>query len=175
MVVQPVRETLGLTRGIENVRRLFLDTFGVRAGDASGAFLDRGLARQVQVVQSTRGRMSKSSLSHAVQDLDGQSFADSIRHGVTLVCFSEPWCGVCGLERPILERVAVKVANCARVASMDVDEAPDLAAHFNIEALPTLVLFKDGEAVRTFVGVNSEPVLTRAILSVLEAPLSALD
>jgi hypothetical protein len=43
-VLQPVRETLGLTRGIENVRRLFLDTFGVRAGDASGAFLDRGLA-----------------------------------------------------------------------------------------------------------------------------------
>ena len=119
--------------------------------------------------------MSKSSFSHAVQDLDAQSFEDSIRHGVVLVDFSEPWCGLCSLQRPILERVAERVGDRARVASVDVDEAPDLAAHFNIEALPTLVLFKDGEAVRTFVGVNSEPVLTRAILSVLEAPLSAPD
>jgi thioredoxin 1 len=109
--------------------------------------------------------------SHAVVVLDAQSFEVRVQHGVVLVDFSEPWCGPCHMQLLILERVAERVGDRAAVALLNVDEAPALARHFNIEAIPTLCLFKDGRLKRTFVGVHSEAELTRAILATAESPM----
>jgi thioredoxin 1 len=68
------------------------------------------------------------------------------------------------MQLPILERVAEGVGRRATVALVDVDEAPALAREWNVEAIPTLLLFKDGRLMRTFVGVHSEAELTGAIL-----------
>jgi thioredoxin 1 len=103
--------------------------------------------------------------SHAVVVLDEQSFEARVQHGVVLVDFSEPWCGPCHMQMPILERVAEQVGDRAAVALLNVDDAPSLARHFNIEAIPTLCLFKDGRLMRTFVGVHSEAELSRVILA----------
>ena len=88
--------------------------------------------------------------------------------------FSEPWCGPCHLQLPILERVAERVRNRATVALLNVDEAPAVAVRFNIEAIPTLVLFKEGRVARTFVGVHPETTLTNAVLSVTTRPVPRL-
>jgi thioredoxin 1 len=117
--------------------------------------------------------MSEPFTSHAIMTLNARSFDDLIQHGVVLVDFSEPWCGPCHMQLPILERVAERVGDRATVALVDVDEAPALAAHFHIEAIPTLLLFKRGQVARTFVGVHSESALTKAILAV--AGTSAAD
>jgi thioredoxin 1 len=69
------------------------------------------------------------------------------------------------MQMPILERVAERVGDRAVVTLLNVDEAPALARHFSIEAIPTLCLFKDGRLMRTFVGVHSEAELTRVILA----------
>jgi len=74
------------------------------------------------------------------------------------------------MQLPILERVAERVGERATVAMVNVDEAPALARHFNIEAIPTLCLFKDGRLLRTFVGVHSEAELTRVILATTDDP-----
>jgi len=76
------------------------------------------------------------------------------------------------MQVPILERVAERVGDRATVALVNVDEASALARHFNIEAIPTLLLFKDGQLIRTFVGVHSEAVLARAILAAAETRAS---
>jgi thioredoxin 1 len=103
--------------------------------------------------------------SPAVVVLDAQSFEDRVQRGVVLVDFSEPWCGPCHMQLPILERVAERLGDRATVALLNVDEAPALARHFNVEAIPTLCLFKDGRLMRTFVGVHSEAELNRVILA----------
>ena len=112
--------------------------------------------------------MSTPHSIRAIAAWDEGSFKKRVRHGIALVDFSEPWCGPCHLQLPILERVAEDVGRRATVALVDVDEAPALARHFNIEAIPTLCLFKDNRLLRTFVGVHSEAELTRAILEVAE-------
>jgi thioredoxin 1 len=107
--------------------------------------------------------------SHAVVVLDAKSFEAQVQHGIVLVDFSEPWCGPCHMQLPILERVAEGVGDRAAVGIVNVDDAPALAQHFNIKAIPTLCLFKDGRLMRTFVGVHSEAELTRVILATAES------
>jgi thioredoxin 1 len=129
---------------------------------------DGGSARHVQGVWSVPLPMSVYPSAHAIEALDAQSFSARVQRGIVLVDFSEPWCGPCHMQLPILERVAERVGDRARVALVNVDEAQALARHFNLEAIPTLFLFKDGQLIRTFVGVHSEADLTRAILAVTE-------
>ena len=112
--------------------------------------------------------MKDSSSTHAITDLDAASFDDFVHRGVVLVDFSEPWCGPCHMQLPILERVAARVGDLATIALVNVDEARELAVHFNIEAIPTLLLFKNGHVARTFVGVHAEHILADAILTVAE-------
>jgi thioredoxin 1 len=115
--------------------------------------------------------MSVYPMAHVIEALDAQSFEARVQHGIVLVDFSEPWCGPCHMQLPILERVAERVGHRATVALLNVDETPALARHFNIEAIPTLLLFKDGQLIRTFVGVHSEAALTGAILAAAENPV----
>jgi thioredoxin 1 len=77
------------------------------------------------------------------------------------------------MQLPILERVAERVGDRATVALVDVDGAPALAARFHVEAIPTLLLFKQGQVTRTFVGVHSESALTQAILAAVGNPEAA--
>ncbi len=114
--------------------------------------------------------MSDGFLPHAVVSLDASSFSGFAQHGVVLVDFSEPWCGPCHIQLPILERVAERVQRHATIGLVNVDEAPGLAARFHLEAIPTLLLFKEGQLIRRFVGVHSETSLTDAILTAAEAP-----
>jgi thioredoxin 1 len=107
--------------------------------------------------------------SRELRVLNARTFDNATRHGVVLVDFSEPWCTQCHLQVPILERVARRVGDRAAVALVDVDEDPDLAAHFHVETIPTLLLFDEGQVVRTFAGVQSETVLTRAVLDLAAA------
>jgi len=106
-----------------------------------------------------------ASFMRLPSSLDEPTFQAQIRSGVVLVDFSEPWCAPCQIQLPILEHVAQRVGGRAVVSVLNVDEAPALALRYHIQALPTLILFRDGEIVRTFVGPQSENQLTRAILS----------
>lgn len=104
---------------------------------------------------------------------DARSFDKLVRHGLVLVDFAEPWCGSCQLQLPILERLTQRMGDRIRVVWINVDEAPVLASHYNIMAIPTLILFKNGRMIRTFVGVPSERVLSREILMATATPAMA--
>lgn len=105
----------------------------------------------------------------AVLILDDTNFDSQIQSGVLLVDFWATWCPPCKIQSPIVDQVAIQVEGKAKVAKLDVDIAPKAAAKFKIQSIPTLVLFKDGKAVKTFVGVTQADELVAAITTALDA------
>ena len=75
-----------------------------------------------------------------------EQFKEVVSKGITLVDFFATWCGPCRMLTPELEKLAEK-DQTINVLKIDVDEFQELAAQFNVRAVPTLVLFKDGQII----------------------------
>ena len=76
-----------------------------------------------------------------------------------LVDFWAPWCGPCKMIAPILDEIAKEHAGKVRVAKIDVDQNPALAARCNIRGIPTLILFKNGTVEAQKVGAVTKSQL----------------
>ena len=98
-----------------------------------------------------------------VTNLNDADFDTTITEGVTLVDFWAPWCGPCRMQVPVLEELAESVGSQAKIAKLNVDEAKGVAGRFGVQAIPTLLLFKGGNEVRRFIGVQSKETLIDAI------------
>lgn len=70
-----------------------------------------------------------------------------------LVDFYATWCGPCQMMSPILEQVGGHLRDRLQVVKIDTDKYPAIASHYQIQALPTLVLFKNGQPVEKIEGV----------------------
>ena len=98
-----------------------------------------------------------------VKELNATNFNETIAKGTVLVDFWAPWCGPCKMQGPILDKVADKVGDKAVIAKVNVDENAPLAAQFGVRSIPTLILFKDGQKVRDFIGVQQETALVEVL------------
>jgi thioredoxin 1 len=67
------------------------------------------------------------------------------------------------MQGPILDKVAAKVGDKAVIAKVNVDENPAIAAQFGVRSIPTLILFKNGQKVRDFIGVQQEAALVEVL------------
>ena len=70
-----------------------------------------------------------------------------------LVDFWATWCGPCRQIAPVIDELAVKYQGRVSIGKVNVEEQPELAQRYGINAIPTLLLFKDGEIVERFQGV----------------------
>lgn len=84
-----------------------------------------------------------------------------------LVDFYATWCGPCQMMAPILEQVNQKLSNRLQIVKIDTDKYPEIASQFNIAALPTLVLFREGQPVKRIEGVIQSPQLIQQLESLL--------
>ncbi len=121
-------------------------------------FLSAGCSRQ-----DAGGKAESVSASTHVLVLNDSTFDAQIQSGVVLVDFWATWCGPCKMQVPIVEQVAGRVEGKATIAKVDVDAAPKIAQRFKIQAIPTLVVFKNGKPQKQFVGLTEADALIAAI------------
>lgn len=102
-------------------------------------------------------------MSENIIDLSADSFDSAIAEkGLpVLVDFWAPWCGPCKMIAPILEELATEAKGKIKICKVNVDNNSQLANRFQIRAIPTLLLFRDGKVETQIVGMTSKEDLKK--------------
>ena len=100
-------------------------------------------------------------MSDKISHLTSESFKSAVADSATplLVDFWAPWCGPCKAIAPVLEELAVELDGKISIAKVNIDDHNDIAVQFNIRAIPTMLLFKNGKLVDQIVGMLPKAAL----------------
>ena len=73
-----------------------------------------------------------------------------------LIDFYADWCGPCKMMSPVIDKIAEEMEELVKVGKINVDENQDLAIKYGIMSIPTIMILKNGEVQKTFVGVTDK-------------------
>ena len=101
----------------------------------------------------------------ALKQVTDASFVDDVlnQKGVVVVDFWAPWCGPCRGLAPVIDEIAQEYAGRANVYKMNVDDSPMTPGRFGIRAIPTLIVFKNGEVVEQITGAVGKSNITAVL------------
>lgn len=105
--------------------------------------------------------LGDKTMSDAIVTLSDANFEEEVKQaeGPVLVDFWAPWCGPCKMIAPVLEELAGEYAGQIKIGKMDVDANKETSAKLGIRGIPTLTIFKNGNAESTKVGALSKAQL----------------
>jgi thioredoxin 1 len=108
-------------------------------------------------------------MAHTVTEVTDSNFqAEVIESELpVLVEFWAPWCGPCRMVAPVVEQIAEERGDQLKVVKMNIDENQDTAVQFNVLSIPTLILFRNGEAAKTVIGAYPKRKLEAELEPVL--------
>jgi thioredoxin 1 len=104
-----------------------------------------------------------------VTELTDATFDETVHSSdvPVLVDFWAPWCGPCKMIAPLIQEIADDYIGKAKICKLNTDDARDSAMEFGISAIPTIILFKDGQVQKKWVGLTSKKDLAAAINELL--------
>lgn len=98
-----------------------------------------------------------------ITTLTTANFVGETAKGIVMVDFWATWCVPCRAMAPVIEEIASQTKGKVKVGKVDIDANGPLANQFGIQAIPTVIIFKDGQAVETLIGVQSKAALVNAL------------
>lgn len=100
-----------------------------------------------------------------MQSVTSQTFDQEVIQSAVpvIVDFWATWCGPCRAIKPVLESMSNEANGQFKVVGVDVDQEPDLSTKYSVSAIPTLLVFKNGEVVERFVGMKTKQDLLKAV------------
>jgi len=104
-----------------------------------------------------------------INTIDNTNFENLVTNnsGITLLDFWAPWCGPCRMLTPIIEELAENFKDKVTVGKVNVDDNRELALKYNISAIPTILIFKNGKLEKQIIGLRDLNSLTDELNSLL--------
>ena len=94
----------------------------------------------------------------SVLKFDEGNFEEEVlkANGKVLVDFYADWCGSCRMMSPIIDEIAEEMAETVKVGKINVDNNQELAIKYDVMSIPTIMVFENGNPIKTFIGVTDK-------------------
>ena len=100
-----------------------------------------------------------------VYELTDENFEEEVLKAdkPVLVDVFATWCGPCKMMSPVIDEIAEELGDSVKVGKVDSDENPEIADKYGIMSIPTIMVIKNGEVTKTFVGVTAKSDIIAAL------------
>ncbi|HEY5883345.1 MAG TPA: thioredoxin [Pyrinomonadaceae bacterium] len=115
---------------------------------------------------SPNDHLKASAKPITITDATFQSEVLNSRGVVLLDCWA-PWCGPCRMIGPIMEQLAAESNGRYRIAKLNVDDNPQTSSQFQIQSIPTMLIFKDGKLIDRLIGAQPKQAIAQRLTQAL--------